>query len=171
MVIKPLTSNIFLMGYDVYLKRLTPQELGYRRKRLMTGQYFYISKSAVGNFFKELSRVVINDSLTLEFNDPLEEANIIEATYVYHNDKFSRPDGTRNEYRIYLNRDIAKHDLHFQPNDIIAFIKKGDNNFHIDHYRVRNSNYNTLSSFIDSSEIRGAHALLDLLSYKNILNS
>ena len=157
------------MKYEVYLKRLTPQELGYRRKRLMTGQYFYISKTAIGSFFKELSRDVVNDSLSLEFNDPLEEGNIITASYVYHNDKFSRPSGTRNEYRIYLNRDIAKHDLHFQPNDIVSFVKEGNNSYHIDHYRVRNDQYNELSEVIDNSKTRGAHALLDLTAYNKII--
>jgi hypothetical protein len=157
------------MKYDVYLKRLTPQELGYRRKRLMTGQYFYISKSAVGSFFEELSRDIINDFLSLEFNDPFEEDKIITASYVYHNDKFSRPDGTRNEYRIYLNRDIAKHDLHFQPKDIVAFIKNGDKSYHIDHYRIRNDQYQVLSELIDNSKTRGAHALLDRIKYKTLI--
>jgi len=156
------------MKHDVYLKRLTPQELGYRRKRLMTGQYFYISKTAIGSFFEELSRDVINDFLSLEFNDPLEEGNIITASYVYHNDKFSRPNGTRNEYRIYLNRDIAKHDLHFQPNDIVAFIKTGDNNYYLDHHRIRNDKYRELSEIIDNSKVRGAHALIDLETYKRV---
>jgi hypothetical protein len=76
--------------FEVYIKKLTPQELGYRKGRLMTGGYFYISKSAVGNFFKELDKYVLNDDLRLDFNDPLEPDGIIQATYVYHNDKFAR---------------------------------------------------------------------------------
>jgi hypothetical protein len=51
--------------FEVYIKKLTPQELGYRKGRLMTGGYFYISKSAVGNFFKELDKYVLNDYLYL----------------------------------------------------------------------------------------------------------
>ena len=46
---------------DVYIKKLTTQELGYRKGRLMTGGYFYISKSAGGTFFKELDKYVLND--------------------------------------------------------------------------------------------------------------
>ena len=95
---------------DVYLKKLTTQELGYRKGRLMTGGYFYISKSAVGTFFKVLDKYVLNDFLRLDFNDPLEPGNTIQASYVYHNDKYSKENGTRNEYRIYHNRDIAKHE-------------------------------------------------------------
>ena len=66
--------------YDVYLKKLTTQELGYRKGRLMTGGYFYISKYAIGTFFKELDKYTLNDFLRLDFNDPLEPGNIIQAS-------------------------------------------------------------------------------------------
>lgn len=156
---------------DVYLKKLTTQELGYRKGRLMTGGYFYISKSAIGLIFKELSKYKLNDFQKLEFNDPLEPGNIIHASFVYHNDKFCKSNGTRNEYRIYHNRDIAKHELHFQPFEIVAFIKLNDNNYQLDHFRPNDKEYKTLDNIIKNSRVKGNHALLNKIEYNNLLFS
>lgn len=146
--------------YDVYIKKLTTQELGYRKGRLMTGGYFYISKSAIGTFFKELDKYVLNDFLRLDFNDPLEPGNIIQASYVYHNDKFAVENGTRNEYRIYHNRGLATHNLHFQPFDIIVFHKIDKNQYRLEHFTRIDKEYSSLENIISESEIRGNHALL-----------
>lgn len=156
--------------FDIYIKKLTTQELGYRKGRLMTGGYFYISKSAVGSFFKELNKNVLNDFLRLDFNDPLEPGNIIQASYVYHNDKYARENGTRNEYRIYHNRDIAKHELHFQPFEIVVFIKESEENYRIEHFNSRNKEYQILQEKIQTSKIRGNHALLNKSEYNNLIN-
>lgn len=155
--------------YDVYLKKLTTQELGYRKGRLMTGGYFYISKSAVGTFFKELDKYTLNDYLRLDFNDPLESGNIIQASYVYHNDKYAKENGTRNEYRIYHNRDIATHSLHFQPFEIVAFIREGNDNYRIEHFTPNNEKYKLLENLIKNSKIRGDHALLYNFEYNEVL--
>ncbi|WP_339844746.1 hypothetical protein [uncultured Dokdonia sp.] len=156
--------------HDVYIKKLTTQELGYRRGRLMTGGYFYISKSAVGTFFKELDKFVLNDFLKLDFNDPLEPDNIMQASYVFHNDKYARENGTRNEYRIYHNRDIAKHELHFQPFEIVVFIKESVDNFRIEHFTPKDKKYKILLKTIEMSNIRGNHALLSKQDYYKLLN-
>ena len=155
---------------NVYMKKLTTQELGYRKGRLMTGGYFYISKSAIGKFFSELSKTVLNDFLRLDFNDPLEPGNIIQASYVYHNDKYAKQGGTRNEYRIYHNRDIAKHELHFRPFEIVVFIKIAENKYKLEHFNPRDKAYSVLKDYIDNSNIRGNHALLDLSEYKNLIS-
>lgn len=155
--------------YDVYIKKLTTQELGYRKGRLMTGGYFYISKSAIGTFFKELDKYVLNDFLRLDFNDPLEPGNIIQASYVYHNDKFAAENGTRNEYRIYHNRGIATHNLHFQPFDIIAFHKIDENQYRLEHFTRIDKEYTSLDNIILDSKIRGNHALLTKKEYLEFL--
>lgn len=151
--------------FEVYIKKLTTQELGYRNGRLMTGGYFYISKLAVGNFFKELDKHVLNDFLRLDFNDPLEPGGIIQATYVYHNDKYARENGTRNEYRIYHNRDIATHNLHFQPFEIVVFLKESDGIYRIEHFTKKHREYKILEGIISGSNIRGDHALLNKAEY------
>lgn len=158
------------MKYDVYIKKLTTQELGYRKGRLMTGGYFYISKSAIGSFFRELDKLKHNDFLRLDFNDPLEPEKRIHATYVYHNDKFALPNGTRNEYRIYHNRDIATHSLHFQPYEIVVFIREGEDKYRIEHYTRMDHEYTILEEIIKKSKIRGDHALLNLTEYQKLKN-
>jgi hypothetical protein len=156
--------------FEVYIKKLTTQELGYRKGRLMTGGYFYISKSAVGTFFKELDKYILNDFLRLDFNDPLEPGGIIQATYVYHNDKYARENGTRNEYRIYHNRDIATHKLHFQPFEIVVFLKESEGNCKIQHFTKNDKEYEVLEEIIKISKIRGDHALLKKSEYYEYLN-
>lgn len=158
------------MNYDVYLKKLTTQELGYRKGRLMTGGYFYISKSAIGTFFEELDKYIHNDFRTLVFNDPLSLGKIITASYVYHNDKFALENGTRNEYRIYHNRSIASHELHFQPYEIVAFIKEDDGKYRLEHFTRLSKEYKSLEKAIINSKIRGDHALLTKEQYEQIFN-
>jgi len=146
--------------YTKYIKKLTPQELGYRKGRLTTGGYFYISKSAVGNFFEVLDKSIHNDSRNLIFSDPLKKGHTIEASYVYHNDLYALENGTRNEYRIYLNRDLAKHELHFQPDDIVVFKREVDGHLTISHYKLGDEKYEELLEVINTNFTRGNHALL-----------
>ncbi len=147
------------MKYKRYVKKLTPQELGYRNGRLRTGQYFYISKFAVGTFFERLDKYILNDKRLLTFNDLLRDGEVIKATYVFHNDKYALENGTRDEYRIYLNRNLAKHELHFQPNDIIVFEMLDDSSINLLHYNESSKNYTDLLKEIENSKTRGNHAL------------
>lgn len=155
--------------FDIYIKKLTTQELGYRKGRLKTGGYFYISKSAVGPFFKKLNKNILNDFLRIDFNDPLEPGKIIQASYVYHNDKFIKENGTRDEYRIYHNRDIATHELHFQPHEIVVFVKKNENEYIINHFTRNDREYIAIEKSIQTSSIRGNHALMQKNEYKKLL--
>ena len=157
--------------YNIYIKKLTTQELGYRKGRLMTGGYFYISKSAIGSFFKELDKYILNDFLKLEFNDPLAPGNTIQASYVYHNDKYAIKNGTRNEYRIYHNRDIATNNLHFQPHEIVVFFKENKDKYRLEHYTRNNELYKLLSEIIEKGNLRGNHALLTTKEYHDYLNN
>ena len=108
-----------MSNFRYYLKKLTSNELGYRNNRLVTGQIFYISKQAV-SFFPILNPKIHNDSINIEVKVEYKETPIF-VNLVFHNDKYSRSEGTRDEYRIYLNRDIAPDDFFFRPNDIIIF--------------------------------------------------
>ena len=97
------------MSYKYYLKKLTSNELGYRKGKLTTGQMFYISKQAAV-FFPPLSSEINNDTVDIVFKVDYKQEPIF-LSLVYHNDKYNRVDGTRDEYRIYLNRDIAPNDV------------------------------------------------------------
>jgi hypothetical protein len=142
-----------------YLKKLTANELGYRKGKLTNGQMFYISKQAAC-FFPPLSADINNDTSVLEFNVDYRKDPIF-LNIVYHNDKYNRLEGTRDEYRIYLNREIAPDDFFFRPNDIILIEKKGDNKYKLKKYREGNLHYDKLLAIIRDSNLRGQHALIN----------
>jgi hypothetical protein len=147
------------MDYKYYIKKLTYNELGYRKGKLTNGQMFYISKQAT-SFFPPLTTIINNDSVVLEFNVDYKK-DPIYLNLVYHNDKFNRENGTRDEYRIYLNREIAPDDFFFRPNDIILIEKKDNFKYFLQRVREGNSNYALLDSIIKKCKTRGRHALIN----------
>ena len=126
---------------------------------MSTGQMFYISKQAA-SFFPPLSASVNNDSVILEFNVEYRDYPVY-ATLVYHNDKYNREQGTRDEYRIYLNRDLAPDDFWFKPDDIIVFERTDENVYNLKRYRQGNEEFEKLNNLISKSSMRGQHALTD----------
>ena len=122
---------------------------------------FYISKQA-SDFFPPLSTEINNDTAVLEFNVEYKEVPVY-LNLVYHNDKFNREDGTRDEYRIYLNREIAPDDFFFRPGDIIVLERKDEYKYVLEKLRKGNVNYDKLDSIITESRIRGQHALRNKL--------
>ena len=145
------------MRYRYYIKKLTANELGYRNGHLTTGQMFYISKQAV-DFFPHLSSKVMNDTVVLEFsvdykNDP------VYLNLVYHNDKYIRSFGTRDEYRIYLNREIAPDDFFYRPGDLIVIERLDDNKYNLKRFRDGDHLYNKLDLIFAANKLRGYHAL------------
>jgi hypothetical protein len=149
------------MSYKYYLKKLTLNELGYRKDKLKTGQIFYISKQAV-DFFPPLSSKINNDSVLIQVSVEYRE-NPIYVNLVFHNDKFNRQEGTRDEYRIYLNRDIAPNDYFFKPEDIVVFYRVSGSSYILKKYREGDFEYSSLNEKINNSKLRGFHALLDEL--------
>lgn len=145
------------MNYKYYLKKLTSNELGYRKGKLTNGQMFYISKQAT-DFFPPLSTVINNDSVVLEFNVEY-KVDPIYLNLVYHNDKFNREDGTRDEYRIYLNREIAPDDFFFRPGDIVVIERKDEYKYVLQRFRKGSQKYDKLEAVINESKMRGQHAL------------
>jgi hypothetical protein len=149
------------MSFRYYLKKLTSNELGYRKGKLTNGQMFYISKQAAG-FFPPLSAQINNDTVVIEFNVEYKD-NPVYLNLVYHNDKFNRQDGTRDEYRIYLNREIAPDDFFFRPNDIIVIERKDEHKYVLEKFREANEKYHLLNDLINDSKVRGQHALTNFL--------
>ncbi len=153
-----------MSDFRYYLKKLTTNELGYRNGKLSTGQMFYISKQATC-FFPPLSKTINNDFVILEFRVGYNEYPVF-ARLVYHNDKYNREEGTRDEYRIYLNRDLAPDDFWFRPDDIIVFDRIGEQTYILNRYRSTDSEYFRLHKIIEASNMRGLHALSDTLVSK-----
>ena len=144
-----------------YLKKLTPNELGYRKGKLTTGQMFFVSKFAA-DFFPHLSREINNDCVTIRVKTASSDC-IAYLNLVYHNDKHNTSGGSRDEYRIYLNTDIAHHPRVFEPHDILIFERIETDFYILNVSKPESDGYEKLSQKIAANKLRGNHALLDSL--------
>jgi len=147
------------MIHKNYIKILTSNELGYRNGKLSTGQMFYISKQAI-LFFPPLSKKINNDSVILEINVVYRNSPVF-IKLVYHNDKYNRKGGTRDEYRIYLNREIAPDDYYFRPDDLIVFERIDSNKYNLKRFRIKNPEFEELNHLYKKYKLRGQHALIN----------
>ena len=142
-----------------YIKKLGQQELGYRNGEQTTGGYFYVSKAAT-SFFPQLDKHILNDSTSIEIEVNYRK-DAIFLNLVYHNDKYNNHLGTRDEYRIYLNRAVAPDDFFFKPNDIVVFDKVGEKKYQLEKFCLGDSEYDKLNQIVIQSKIKGFHALID----------
>lgn len=149
-----------------YLRKLNAQELGYRSGRPGgAGRYFLVSKSAVG-FFPPLSEIIVNDKVILDVIPPFSD-DVVLTSYVYHNDSVAA-DGTRNEYRLYLNtgNDLGRN--YFMPDDIVVIVKilNTENNFTYKLIRYTSSDreYKKLDSLMNAAPLnpQKSHSLVAL---------
>ena len=155
----------------VYLRKLNAQELGFRKgKPGGAGRYFFISKSCL-SFFPPLSDVVLNDHVFIDVIPPFSD-DIVLTNFVYHNDS-TASDGTRDEYRIYLNSRNDDERKYFQPDDIVIILKiytKEIENpeekrvvYKLLRYQSSQPDYAKLLGLIESADIKyKSHALLNL---------
>jgi hypothetical protein len=150
-----------MINYKYYLKKLTSNELGYRKNRLVTGQMLYLSKQAI-DFFPHLEKRIHNDSTRIDINVEY-QPNPVKVNLVFHNDKYSRNEGTRDEYRIYLNREIAPDDFFFRPNDIVIFERESINKYKLTLIKLGDSKYVHFDAIIKDNFVRGSHALVNSL--------
>ena len=103
------------------IKKLHSQELAYTYgiPGQARGQYFFISKRALG-FFPKLSKRVINDAIIL--NVISHHSNqVSQAKLIYHNDIFHGR--SRDEVRLYLNENINPNKTVFLKDDIAVICK------------------------------------------------
>ena len=106
-----------------YIRKLGTNELGYRGGIQKNGQFFLISKKCNGTFFPRLSKKINNDHTEIDIFDVNREKTS-KLNLHYHNDKHNKINGSRDEFRIYLNRSFVSHNYWFKPNDILLFEKK-----------------------------------------------
>lgn len=150
---------------NFYLKKLGSNELGSPKSdgTVSRGRFIYITKS-YEDFFPYLSKIVTNDNVLVPIIPPFSDSKVY-STLVYHNDKFNIPDGTRDEYRLYLNKDLDPDRNYFKVDDIIVF-EKIETETPIPIYILYRFNtydecYNQLLEIIQSSSIKGGHALIN----------
>ena len=147
---------------EYYIKKLTKQELGLRADgSIARGRYFYISKQHA-DFFPHLSETVKNDNVLIPIIPPF-TTNKIYCNFVYHNDKLNTDEGTRDEFRLYLNRSIDP-DYYFQLNDVVVFEKIETSGvmplYLLYRFQTIDALYSELIKIIATSPIKGGHAVV-----------
>lgn len=146
-----------------YIKKLGSQELGSPKAdgSVSRGRYIYVTK-AYENFFPHLSTTVTNDNVLVPVIPPFSEEKIY-TTLVYHNDKFNVEGGTRDEFRLYLNRNLDPDRGYFRVDDIVVFerIETGTPVplYFLYRFNAADPFYNDLAARIEASPIKGGHAL------------
>ena len=152
---------------NVYIRKLKSQELGYRAgKPRGAGRYFFVSKSAI-SYFPPLSEVAKNDHVLLDVI-PDNSDEVVLTNYVYHNDSLSTEDGTRDEYRLYLNINIDHERNYFNPDDIVLIVKcyDGENLFYkLIRIQPSSHDYVKLNAIVESIDTAyKSHAMVALAS-------
>lgn len=113
--------------YRYFIKKLGHQELGSINSEGIPqrGRYIFVSKNhKILSIFPHLSEVVVNDSALLPIL-AIYSGEKVYCNYIYHNDKISRPGiGTRDEYRIYLNKGLDSRDKIFYKEGDYIIIRK-----------------------------------------------
>jgi hypothetical protein len=153
-----------------YLKRCGHQELGsVKDGKAQRGRYLLTSMKAL-DFFPSLSIAQLNDSAILPII-PLYSGKKVYCSYVYHNDKFhdSTAVHPRNEYRIYLNKQLENNHFLFEKDDIVIIraeilIEDGEAQkiYWLDLVKNNSSAlYHELSSKIEESPILGGYGIVD----------
>jgi len=146
-----------------YVHKLNAQELGFRMGVPgKAGRYIYISKKLAGQFFPPLSDIIVNDNVLLDVIPPNSD-NIVLTKFVYHNDSVAA-DGTRDEYRLYLNSGNDPGRDYYKPGDIVVIVKiisENDFTYKILHYASIVGEYAKLNSLLEVADPRNStHALI-----------
>lgn len=157
---------------DYFLKLCGRQELGSvagggapRR-----GRYLLVSQDPRAlSFFPPLSSAVKNDFCALPCIPLyLDRPEKIYLNFVYHNDKFhgSAAAHPRNEYRLYLSREMEGGALRFREGDIVLFRKGGGDGeeapspLYVDHVpKGSGALYDLCRKAVEGSDIRGGYAV------------
>jgi hypothetical protein len=154
-----------------YLKKCGSQELGsVTDGRTHRGRYLFTSMNDdVLEMFPPLSSAIINDCNILPII-PLYSGKKVYCNYIYHNSKLvnGQPNG-RNEYRIYLNRELEGDRLLFQEGNIVVIrseVVEVDDGSQTIYYLDLLQNpemalYRELNSVIETSEISGGYGIKD----------
>ena len=120
--------------------------------------------------FPPLSETQLNDSAILPII-PLYSGKKVYCNYVYHNDKFHNSVAAhpRNEYRIYLNKELEEQQLLFSEKDIIIirtakFIEDEESQtvYYLDYLKKgETALYDELNKVIDDYPIKGGYGIYE----------
>lgn len=143
------------------LKRCGHQELGSMNASLkpQRGQYLLMAmKEEVLSFFPPLSQTQQND-FRLVSVCPLYTNNKVYCRFVYHNDRFhgSTAAHPRNEYRLYLNREVQGGQLRFFEGGIVVMrlIQEADfeGGLYVDYAAPKDAQYATYNKILNANQL------------------
>lgn len=147
------------MDNKVYLKKLTENELGYRKHEKKADEAFFISQD-VKDYFPSLSEQILNDHTSLNLYC-LEKEEPILVRLTYHNSKLiEKKKNGRNEFRLYLPRTLTK-EISFKPGDIISLNRIETDSYSLELFKNDSEIYNPLLKIIKISKLRGGHAMIN----------
>lgn len=112
-----------MQANQIYIHKCYENELGYRSGvAKKAGRFLFINKETA-SFFPHLSKLELNDNIIINVVDQTNQ--VVAISYVYHNSKTAtnNPSETRDEYRLYITKEIDTDRDLFKPDDIITFTK------------------------------------------------
>lgn len=124
------------MAYQYYFKKCGRQELGSVgiNEKPHRGRYLLTSmNSEILSFFPPLSKTQLNDYYPVPCIPLFVQGKPkVYCNFVYHNDKFhgSTVAHPRNEYRLYLSKELEGGTHRLKENDILIFRKQNPADVH-----------------------------------------
>ena len=156
-----------------FLKKCGYQELGsVQNGHASRGRYLFVSKDThVLSMFPPLSETQLNDSSIIPVL-PLYSDKKVYCKFIYHNSEIAAPSDVkgRNEYRLYLNRDLENDQHLFDTDDIViirtAEVSGEDGDTQTIYILDLLKNHNTqlyiqLNTVIETSNIRGKYGIYE----------
>ena len=152
------------------IKKCGSQELGSvdASGRTQRGRYLLISMNPdVLSFFPPLSTTQLNDFIPVACKPLFGKERKVYCNFVYHNDRFhgSQALHPRNEYRLYLNKDLEGGSNLFKKDDIIVFRKEDADEInsclYLEYIPHGSELYDVLNHEIETSAFRGGYAVVE----------
>ena len=153
----------------IYVRLVNANEIGIRKggKSKRAGSFLMVSKRCL-DFLPELSPHIADDTFQIQYISPNNQ-NMGLVDYVWHNKALHEESSTRNEYRLYFNRELDGSN-YIEPNDIVVMKRVVESNFDgIKLFLFKNKidrEYTLITDLIGSK----THALFDKINIPRIDN-
>lgn len=135
----------------IYIRKINANEIGIRKggKSKRAGSFLMVSKKCL-DFFPYLDPKLIDDKCQITAITPNSKGTLL-IEYVYHNKGIhENVRGTRNEYRLYIPREIDE-DSYLEPEDLILMkhIKEYDGFFCLKLFLIKNAKSNEYKKILN----------------------
>lgn len=152
-----------------FIKKLGSQELGSGTGA--RGRYIFISKK-VTKMFPSLGTHSTNDFFQIQIYSEHSQNRGVFCCFVYHNDAITKEakhlaenTNGRNEYRLYLNKDIDPNRSYFNSGDIVILklINNSDYIYQLDVIRPSDPDYSKTDEILKNNKVnpQGTMAIIE----------